>query len=68
MTTDNFCGKLDALCKKFSSTLQRAFLPLLGGTGKKILALKLFHYPTDKSRRFVSRLSRKRAKKKRLSA
>ena len=37
MTTDNFCGKLGTLCKKNPSTLQRAFLPLLGGTGKKFL-------------------------------
>lgn len=37
MTTDNFCEKLGSPLQKFSSTLQRAFLPLLGGVQAKIL-------------------------------
>lgn len=65
MTTDNFCEKLGSpLQKIFFYFTTRIFALAGGGTGKKFSALNPFHYPTDKWRRFVSHLSRKRAKKR----
>lgn len=63
MTTDNFCEKLGSpLQKIFFYFTTRIFALAGGGTGKKFSALNPFHYPTDKWSRFVSHLSRKRAK------
>ena len=64
MTTEKKKKKLGSpLQKIFFYFTTRIFALAGGGTGKKFSALNPFHYPTDKWRRFVSHLSRKRAKK-----
>ena len=64
MTTDNFCEKLGTPLKKFLLPYNAHFCPCWGVQAKKFSALKPVHYPTDKSKCFVSRLSRKKSKKR----